>query len=240
MSVFGLQNLCAAWQHYVADGVVVLALLIFGIIAAKKGFVRCFFSFIATIAALVVAFVFMNKLIEWTDGLFGLQAWLNETLVNALSAIAGFDIDISAVGITTALEGKLPSFLVSLIAESVGDSSLPVGTTAAMVAGEALGGVATGFVAWLALFLVTKLVCKLLEKILGSLAEKLPIVGAVNTLLGLVVGLLQGLIVVSAVVAVLSFIPVDGMTAFFNECTLVSWLYNNNPITYLLSLIIKW
>lgn len=238
MSVFGLQNLCAAWQHYVADGIVVLALLIFGIIAAKKGFVRCFFSFIATIAALVVAFVFMNKLIEWTDGLFGLQAWLNETLVNALSAIAGFDIDISAPGIEVALKGKLPSFLVSLIMESVGGSE--PGTTVAMVAGEALGGVATGFVAWLALFLVTKLVCKLLEKILGSLAEKLPIVGAVNTLLGLVVGLLQGLIVVSAVVAVLSFIPVDGMTAFFNECTLVSWLYNNNPITYLLSLIIKW
>jgi hypothetical protein len=67
----------------------------------------------------------------------------------------------------------------------------------------------------------------------------LPIVGAVNSLLGFCVGALQGLLIVSGVVAVLSFIPIDGLTSFFNECVLVNWLYHNNPINLILSWIIK-
>ena len=141
-----IYNVCA-WQHYVADGVIILGLLAFGLLAAKKGFVRCFFGFISTILSLAVAFLFMNAVIGWTDGLFGLQTWFNEACVNALDNVVGFDVDISAGGIAAALEGKLPDFLITLIVDSVADQTLPQGTTVAMVAGEALGGVVTGFVA---------------------------------------------------------------------------------------------
>lgn len=228
-----------AWQHYVADGVVLVGILVFGLLAAKKGFVRCFFGFISTIVALAVAFLFMNAVIGWTDGLFGLQTWFNDACVGALDNVVGFDVDISAGGIAAALEGKLPNFLITLIVDSVADKTLPYGTTVAMVAGEALGGVVTGFVAWLALFIVTKLVLKLLEKLVSSIVESLPIVGAVNSLLGFVVGALEGLLIISGVVAVLSFLPIEGLTTFFNECTIVKWLYNDNPINLVLSWIIK-
>lgn len=233
-----IYNLCA-WQHYVADGVVLLGLLTFGLLAAKKGFVHCFFGFISTILSLAVAFLFMNAVINWTGGLFGLQTWFNETCVNALDNVVGFDVDISAGGIASALEGKLPSFLITLIIDSVADKTLPYGTTVAMVAGEALGGIITGFVAWLLLFILMKLLLKLIEKLVSSIVENLPIVGAINSLLGFAVGALEGMLVVSGVVAVLSFLPIEGLTTFFNECILVKWLYHDNPINVILSWIIK-
>ena len=238
MSQVFIYNLCA-WQHYVADGVVIAAFLIFAILAAKKGFVRCFFGFISTIVALAVAFIFMNAVIGWTDGLFGLQTALNEGCTQWLTKIVGFDVDVSAGGLTAALESVMPGFLVELIVDGIADQTLPQGTTVAMVAGEALGSVITSFVAWLALFLIAKIVLKLVEKLVSSIVESLPIVGAVNSLLGFCVGALQGLLIVSGVVAVLSFIPIDGLTSFFNECVLVNWLYHNNPINLILSWIIK-
>lgn len=241
MGLFGLGswNAICAWQQYVADGVVVAVLLIFGIISAKKGFVKCFFAFISTILALIVAFVFMNAVIGWTNGLFGLQTWFNDTFIDMLGSIVGFDADISAGGIAAALEGKLPNFLITLVVDSVADQTIPAGTTVAMVAGEALGGVATGLVAWLALFLLTKLVLKIVEKIFSSLVENLPIVGAVNVLLGLCVGVLEGLLIVSGVIAIFSLLPIEGMTTFFNECVLLKWLYNQNPINTILSWVLN-
>ena len=233
-----IYNLCA-WQHYVADGVVLAGFLVFALLAAKKGFVRCFFGFVSTIVALLVAFIFMNAVIGWTNGLFGLQSALNEGCVQWLNKIVGFDVDISAGGLTTALESVMPDFLVALIVDGVADKTLPQGTTVAMVAGEALANVITSFVAWLVLFLATKLLLKILEKLISSIVENLPIVGAVNSLLGFAVGALQGLLVISGVVAVLSFLPIGGLTTFFNECILVKWLYNDNPINLILSWIIK-
>ena len=62
-----------SWIQYALDGVVLLLILIFAAKAAKNGFVKCFFKFISTIIAIIVAFLFMNAVIEWTNGLFGLQ-----------------------------------------------------------------------------------------------------------------------------------------------------------------------
>ena len=67
-----------SWIHYALDGVVLLLILIFAAKAAKKGFVKCFFKFISTIIAIVVAFLFMNAVLEWTNGLFGLQDIIKE------------------------------------------------------------------------------------------------------------------------------------------------------------------
>ena len=233
-----LSQLCA-WQQYAADGVVIVGILIFAFVAAKKGFVRCFFGLISTVAALIIAFLFCNALAEWASATLGLEETIKTACINALNNVVGFDTDISSGGIATALEGKIPSFLIPVIIDSIADQTLPQGTTVAMVAGDALGGIVVTFIAWLVLFLASKLVLKLVEKILSSIVAKLPIVGALNTLLGFVVGALQGLLIISAIVAVLSFIPIDGLSSFFNECMVLNWLYNHNPINLILSLVIK-
>ena len=75
-----------------------------------------------------------------------------------------------------------------------------------------------------------KLLLLLVRKLLSSVLDRLPIVGKVNHALGFFVGVLQGLLAVSAVVAVLAIIPWASMNTFLGNCTIVGWMYNHNPI----------
>lgn len=233
------RGICAAtWAPYAADGVALVVILVFAIVAAKKGFVECFFGFISTVLAIIVAFLFMNALMSATNGLFGLQGVLQNSLIGAFGKIKGFETDISASGLEAALADKnLPQFVIDIIMKNVTVADVPAGTTLAMVVGETVGTIAATFIAWLAIFLGAKLVLKLVEKIFTSIVENVPLIGSLNSLLGFVVGALQGLLIVSGVIAVLALIPSEGITTFFNECAFVGYLYNQNPINTILAWI---
>lgn len=234
-----LSGLNATWANYAADAVVIILICIFAVSSAKKGFVECFFGFISTVLAVIAAFTFMKGVLSWTDGLFGLQELIENAVVEGLSKVTGFDIDVSSAGIEAALEDKnLPSFLINAVVESVGNQELPLGTTLAMLVGGTIADFTATLVAWLAIFLIVKLLLKLVRHVLNSIVEALPIVGSLNHLLGFAVGGIKGLLIVCGVIAVLALIPTAGLNVFFNECTIVRWLYNNNPIHVIFSWII--
>ena len=228
------------WAKQAVDALVIVVIVAFAIVAAKRGFIDCLFGLISTVAAIVVAFILMKPLLSWTEGLFGLQEWLENACVGGLDKIAGFDIDVSAAGIEEALAGKnLPQFLIDLIVETVGTQELAAGTTLAMLAGTTLGELAATLIAWLALFIIAKLIMKILKSIISSIVESIPIVGSINHVLGFVVGALQGLLIVCAVIAVLGVIPIEGVTVFLSDCAVTGWLYNNHPIHLIWGWIIR-
>ena len=234
-----LENLCAAWQPSAVDILAVIVILGFAIVSAKRGFVECFFGFISTIVAVLVAFFLMKSVVEWTNGLFGLQKVLQNGCITALGKINGFNVDVSNEGLAALLEEKnLPAFLAKFVVESVGDADIPVGTTLAQVVGAPLGNFATSLIAWLAVFLLAKLLLSILKRIFSSIVRNIPLVGGVNTLLGFAVGALQGLLILSGVLAVLAMLPIENVITFFNECAFVGWLYNHNPINVILGWII--
>ena len=234
-----LTALQAGVVNYVIDILVILAIIGVAIVSAKKGFAECLFGLATTIVAGLIAFLLMKPVLNWTGGVFGLQGVLENGCIDVLSKIKGFSVDISNQGISEALAGKdLPQFLIDAIVSSVGDSSIPAGTTIAMLAGEALGGFIVGLIAWLVVFLVAKLLLLLIKNLVCSIIENLPIISSLNTLLGFVLGIFQGLLTVSAIIAVLSILPVPGVTAFFNNCFFVSFLYNHNIINVILGWIL--
>ena len=203
-------QLNAYWLHYAVDIVALVVIFACALGGAKKGFVRCFFGFISTVAAIVLAFLLMKKMLDWTNGLFGLQAIMQRGCANAFSKIKGFDIDVSADGVSGAVSGKLPAFLADLIIDAIGNNNYPEGTTLAKVAGDTVGRLGATVLSWIFVFLLVKLV-------------------------GVVV-FCKGLFFVCAVVAILALIPSSGITAFFNECLLTKALYNHNP----LHLVLGW
>ena len=234
-----LQNLCAGWQHYTLDALVVIACLIFAIKDCKKGFVDCVFSLLSSILAITLAFVMMNLVLEWTGGLFGLQGVLEKGCGEAFMKIKGFDIDVSNQGIETALSDKnIPKFLINMVIEEFGNAELAAGTTIAMIVGESLGGLITGFICSALIFIVVKLLFFVLRRIITSILEQIPIVGRLNHLLGFLVGALKALLIFSIILAIFSIIPSEKINSFFNECIVVGWLYNRNPINVILSWIL--
>jgi uncharacterized membrane protein required for colicin V production len=235
-----LQNLCAAtWVNWVVDGVVAVVCIIFGIIAAKKGFITSLFTLISTIVSLIVAICLVSSVLTWTNGIFGLQGVLRGTLTNALGGLEVFQTDVSNAGIHAALANKgLPGFLCDMIIEQVGDSTIPEGTTLAMLAGPALGDLATSLICGIALFFIMKLLLLIVRGIINSIVEKIPLADALNGLLGFAIGVFKGLLLVSLVLSIVSLIPAEGITAFFADCTVTGWLYFSNPILSILSWII--
>lgn len=90
--------------------------------------------------------------------------------------------------------------------------------------------VMASFVAGLILFFVCKLVIGLVKKILSSVIDKIPIVGALNHGLGFLVGAVEGFFLICGILALLALLPISGIHEFFYDCTVLKFLYHDNPI----------
>ena len=231
--------LLSSFAIYAVDAIVAVVILVLAIVSARRGFVECFFGFISTIVAIVFAFLLMKTFVRITGGLFGLQSVIENGLVKALTKIKGFDIDISSQGIAETLSGKLPKFLINIVLENISNGDVPTGTTVAMSVASTVSGFAINLIAWFLLFLIIKLLIKLIERFLTSIINKLPIVGSLNTILGFTVGILQGLLIISGVIAVIALFPSESTATFFNETILVGLLYNHNPLHAVFGLILN-
>ncbi len=240
MNAIWLNGLCAKAGNVIADVLVGIVVLIFALVAMKRGFVDCFFSLISTLLAIILALIFVKPFLNWTNGLFGLAGAMERGCTNVFSKIKGFDLDISTAGIQSLLEEKkLPKFLIESVVNGAGNASLPAGTTIAMLLAQKVSGFAMTLLGFVVLFFLVKLLLILTRGLLTSIIERLPIVNSVNHILGFTVGLLQGFLIVSAVIAVFAIIPWGAMNAFFNDCFLIGWLYNHNLIHLVFSWIIE-
>lgn len=229
----------------IIDLVCVVLMLVFGIAGAKKGFVRYVLGAISVIAALILAFAFAKAVSGLAESVFGLtssaSAWVEKTLLKR----EGFAVDVSGEGIAAAaLENvNLPSFVKDAVVKQLsGMNDYPAGTTLASVVAPVFANFIVLLGSWLVVFLASVIVLKLIAKLLNGLAQKIPLVSALNRLLGFVVGALKILLIVCGVLAVLSLIPggiSEKMGNFFEQTIILKYLYNDNPLNKLLGLLIK-
>ncbi|MBQ9118110.1 MAG: CvpA family protein [Clostridia bacterium] len=225
---------------FVADIVFFILLFLFAFLNARKGFIGCFFSFVSTIVAVLVALFCAGGFQSLTGGLFGLQGLIGTGLGNAFSGVPGLNIDIGAAGATDNLtQASLPQFLKDKVLEIMGSADLPAGTTLAMQVGDVLAQFIVSMICAVVLFFLVKLLMKLLKKVLTHVAESMTAIRKVNRLLGMLVGVLKAMAITCLVLAILSLFASEGMTNFFNDTILLSGLYNNNPIHAVFGLFIS-
>ena len=65
---------------------------------------------------------------------------------------------------------------------------------------------------------------------LSKVFDKIPVIGAINHILGLALGLIKGLIFVYIVLGVLSVLPIQGVQDVLAQTTVINWLYEMNLI----------
>ncbi|MBQ8323150.1 MAG: CvpA family protein [Clostridia bacterium] len=108
---------------------------------------------------------------------------------------------------------------------------------------EKAGIMAASGAAWVTIFIVVKLVIRFIKKVVSAIVDKIPLVGSLNHLLGLIVGIAEGLLIVWLVLAVLSLIAntPDMSNEIMNameETFLAKELFENNPVRDLMNRLI--
>lgn len=230
-----LMNLNAAVLSIILDVVAVVVLLIFAFRSAKKGFVACVIGLLSMIIAGVLAFLLVDSVLVWTKGIFGLQGKLTTGLINAFGKVAGFNVDISSEGLRASLTAKnLPAVIVNSIVDSVGNKSLPAGTTIAKLVGGTVAEFFVKGIAFFIAFIVLKIVLKLVGNLLSGVINNIPIVGTLNGILGFFVGILYGGFALSIVLTILTLIPSAGVINTLNGGAILKFFYNHNFLLALL------
>ena len=235
-----LNHLCAVrWSNLLLDGVVLLFLIGYVLLCAKRGFIDCFFDFVSTGIALIASLLFTKLLLTITGGLFGLQDVIAGGLTQSFAKIKGFDIPVSADGFETAVSQKnFAAILANLAVKWFAKEQLAADTTIAMLLGDVTAGLLCLLLTAIFLFAVTKLLLLLLRETLETIIDRITLLDAVNTVIGAALGFLQGLLIVSVILAILALIPSAAISNYLSRCPVSGWLFNNNPLVWFLGLLL--
>ena len=219
--------------EYIADIAFLIGLAIWAIIDGKKGFITCFFSFVSAIACAIGVLFLSAPVLKMTNGLFGIEIWMQDGLGSWLSTIRPFDLDISTEGWRATLDTMaLPAFLRDAVLEEiaayVGD--IPAGTMLGQYVGSAIGSFLATVICGAMVFIIIKLLMLLLRGVLNKVAKASTFISKINVLGGILAGSFKTIAVVSILLALLSLIPLEWLTNFFNNTLILKGIYNNNPI----------
>ena len=223
--------LSAHWSNSALDIILVVALVIMGLRGAKKGLIGSLVGVLSTVVALILVFTLAKPFSGWTNGLFGLGDALKVKFTESFAGKEGFNLDISGVGVESALaQYEVPSLFTGFILDHYAGADLPAGTTIAALLGEVTAGWATTFLCGIAIFFLTKLIFRFLGGVLNGVVSCIPILGPINAILGSLIGVLKLVLILSALLAFLSLIPVVSISTYFSQSVILGVLYNNNPL----------
>ncbi len=209
----------------IVDLIIVLYALVMALIGIKKGFIKMLFKLFGTLAvvigAVLLASAFSEFLIgpvghfieepitEWMSGLTtesGIQIftqefnWAYENVQQELLPMA-----LSAMG--------LPSFISGIIIDIGLFSGVlaEAGTCALIdVLPAAITAIAMRIIAFVILLIVLGIALFFVKRLLTSLTE-FRLFGGINRILGFIFALAQAYIIVSVVLAIISYIPAPGI-----------------------------
>ena len=221
---------------YILDIIILVGLFLFVFGCAKRGFINVFFSFVSSVVALIAAISLAGVFASITGGLFGLEASLAESFTETFSKAEGFNITFQGKEeLEFLLEtDKIPAIIATLIAKKYVGAEIAPGTTLGMLAGGTVAELLCSLIAGIILFIIFKILILILRKFFTKLTEKIGLLDKINRLLGMVVGLIEGVFIISIIMSVLALIPSPAITAFFNNSLILKFLYNHNPIVTML------
>lgn len=221
----------------VPDIVLTVAVLFFLVIGFARGFTRSLITFFGTLVSLILAIVLCSAFSRFLSDKFHLLEKFSDLFRGWLPKLgSAFTEDIGGQDLASSL-GKvsLPAFLVKAVLSLSVAEDVPAETTLTDLLSPVLGNYLLLVLSFLVLFILFRLFFLLLSAFLKNI-KKIPVLGAIDSILGMVLGFLQSLVFAFSVFAVISFLPAGWMekprTAIENS-TLCKTLYEHNLIVSL-------
>ena len=168
------------------------------------------------------------------ENVFGMTTAITNGLAGAFAEKEAYGVgigaDIAGSEIKTALEeigiGSFTRLLIGLAYKNV--ELIPAGTTTAVLIASVLGKWIAIAISFVLLIVLIKLGAILLSKGLSGIADKITPFRLINQVLGGLFGLLEAMILIFLLLAICSWIPVDGIQAYISSSTVVGAIYQSN------------
>lgn len=210
---------------------VVFALSVFG--GYRKGFLKTVFSLVSWMIVLFLCNyaspIVTNVLIEQTD----IEVVVQTTVDAKISEVIKETIETSGVG---ELEATLPAGLKETLMGEEGNLQDAVVNGIALDTTSLVTGI-VGILGFVITVLVLRIVMMIAEIALG-LVSKLPVIGPLDKVLGLVCGIGQGLIWCWIILAFVSVLALTGVNTEFatyiSQSEVLTWLQDNNVLLNLI------
>lgn len=186
-------------MNWMLDGLVLVVILIFVAVGAKRGFIKAIAHFFGTVISAVLAGVFGGMVAKWVyEWLF--YDSLVEKLTASIQGMAGTDVGT----VITGFFSSMPDFVVRALGlggvsqESLLSQLTATGNQLAIQLADALSPIFIGFLKILAVILLFVLFITLIRVLANFLTVlvSLPLLSQTNALLGGAFGLALGLVTV--------------------------------------------
>lgn len=225
----------------IPDIILLIAVLIMGIIQAKRGFFACVFSFVGAIAAIVISVVATPHLVTWLENTWGFTTAVSNWLEGIISNWSGFNVAIGEAGtqisesdLTAALSAVgVPGFILQVIISLLPSVDF-AGKTIAQIVAPVWGGYILSGICYVVLFLVVRLVFWIVGKLLTKIFSSIKPIKVINSLLGFFVGLLQVAIFTYGLLFIATIIPWQAAHSYLQNSFVVGFMYNNNLLALLI------
>ena len=207
----------------IVDLIIGVIIILFLIIGYKKGLVFCLINLATFIVAIVLAFALCSPVAELVENTTEIDENMKSFIVSHMPG--GEEIDLKAneqlpEPIRNAIDGSVTS--INEAKEKAIDA------TATEITNNVLKAIC-----FVAIFFLVKILMLVL-KVVSRIFTKIPVIEQINTLGGMIVGALEGLILVYVIFGVISLIsPMLTNTAIvdsINDSFFGKMMYNNNVV----------
>lgn len=195
----------------IIDIVVVALFVVFGIIGLKKGFLKSVLSLFSWGFCILIAFLTAKYVAGWLNGIYNFSGLIGNSISKSLNKTNAFfaqSINVYEAGGKDALITAIPNNINKLLAQltksvfSTTNVNMSSADSIGFVVGSSLGHICMVVISGILVFIVLKIAVALLSKLFKNIAQT-KILGGINKILGLVLGLLKATLIVGVVNCIL-------------------------------------
>ena len=200
----------------IIDIAIVIALIICGLIGFKKGFLKSVISLFGWVVCLVIAILTAKYVAGWINGIYDLGGLIGDKIAGGLTKSNEFyGMAISAFASKEEILASIPANTNKVLAQVIKvvfshtSVNMESTDTIASVLGGSMGHICMVVIAGILVFIVLMIVVNLLSKLFDKIAST-KILGGINKILGLALGLVKAgviVIIVNCALIGLSLVP---------------------------------
>lgn len=195
----------------VIDLVAICLIAITAFIGLYRGFAKTFISTFGSIVSLVLAILLCSSVAGFLQSKFGVISAISDRLSGILTGIFGetlMDTTLQQATDGSLAEAGVAGWIANIILSIKGSGNVDMNVTLNQIICPVFGYYITAILAVLILFILFKILLFLLGEFVKKLSE-IKVVGAVDRILGLMLGIVKGVIFIQSLILMINVIPVS-------------------------------